>query len=975
MDKKQKPKPKATLSSKSSDIRKTKKVLLQEIEELRARLAESENVIKMAVNDAVQDGDGQGNVSGEAAKSVAGAKAGLSEGGSSLQDVAERNTAAEKLEDLSCFSGENPNPVLRVSADQKLVYFNTASKYLFPDWHCEVGRTIPLQVQKHISRVLCNGVPEEVEVAVGAKTFLLALAPILRAGYVNIYARDTTELKQTLKITQKNEQQLRRAMQLNRSFTFEWYVKTGEIIRAEECADILGLTGEAAIYDSGDGFFQKLPAKDKTLFKNTIKALTPENNTYRITYRFLRPDGGVVVLEEIGLGVFDENNILQYLTGTTADITEGKRAEERLRRHQQDLSRAQEIGQLGSWRMDVTKNILDWSDENYRIFGVPQDTQLTYESFLETIHPADRHYVDGKWQAALTGEPYDIEHRIVVNGNTKWVREKAYLEMDDTGNLVDAFGITQDITDRKVTENTLKFLLTFDAKGVREDFFKALTRYLSRTLDMSFACIERLAERNMVNKIAVFSENRFLDNITYGLENTPCADVLQNSVCCFPSKVRYLFPQDEVLQEMEAESYVGVILRSTRGDPIGFIAVIGRKPLINKELTINILQLVAVRAAGELERRSAERALAESEERLRLALQAGRMATWDYQISERKMIWNNAFYEMLGYEDGAVVPSYSALLNRVHPDDLYETQTALQATVDDRAEYRTEFRVALPDGAIRWLWMLGQNEYNDRGKAVRSYGVLLDVTESKENALQIQKLNHLLQEQVAKVNDANRELESFSHSVSHDLRTPLRFVNAIVQSLIDKYKEEEPEDLIQKLDMILQTSNEMGNLIQRLLTFSRANRAALKKSRVDIKQLFQSTYEKLQHNHTSNAPKFTLNDLPPCEGDKTLLSEVVLNLTGNAIKFTRNVNKPKITVGYREEKGKVVYFIKDNGVGFDMEKASSLFVPFNRLHNPNDYEGTGIGLALAKRILTRHGGRIWAEAELNKGATFYFSLQ
>ena len=329
---------------------------------------------------------------------------------------------------------------------------------------------------------------------------------------------------------------------------------------------------------------------------------------------------------------------------------------------------------------------------------------------------------------------------------------------------------------------------------------------------------------------------------------------------------------------------------------------------------------------------------------------------------------------MLGYEVGEVPPSNEALISRIHPDDLQNLQAALRTAIDEGHEYHREFRTCWPDGTVHWLWMHGGVERDAAGKTVRSYGVLLDVTETKENALRIEELNALLREHVAKVDAANKELEWFSHSVSHDLRTPLRFVTMIAHSLLEERKKHQQDDILEQLRMILQTTNEMATLIDNLLMFSRANQKPLKTYMVDLEEMFQTAIKQLQRLHDEKQYEVRIQDLPPCLGDEELLKQVAMNLLGNAFKFTRTRENPQVMIGCNTTDTEIIYSVQDNGVGFDTGKSASLFVPFHRLHDPNEFEGTGIGLALAKRIIERHGGRIWAESEIDKGATFYFTL-
>jgi signal transduction histidine kinase len=249
-----------------------------------------------------------------------------------------------------------------------------------------------------------------------------------------------------------------------------------------------------------------------------------------------------------------------------------------------------------------------------------------------------------------------------------------------------------------------------------------------------------------------------------------------------------------------------------------------------------------------------------------------------------------------------------------------------------------------------------------------------DITREKTAEQCIQELNNALQEHVAAVDAVNQELESYSHSVSHDLRTPLRFVNRVAHLLLYGPGADLSTAAAEQVNMILQATGEMGRLIENLLVFSQAARVPIKKRRLDLRRLFQDVVRELQHAQKGSVAEIDIQELALCQGDRTLLKEVAVNLLTNAVKFTRRRESARITVGCAETDGEAVYFVRDNGVGFDMNDSDLLFVPFHRLHKTADFEGTGIGLALVKRIIERHGGRIWAEGEVDKGATFHFTL-
>lgn len=249
-----------------------------------------------------------------------------------------------------------------------------------------------------------------------------------------------------------------------------------------------------------------------------------------------------------------------------------------------------------------------------------------------------------------------------------------------------------------------------------------------------------------------------------------------------------------------------------------------------------------------------------------------------------------------------------------------------------------------------------------------------DITREKKAERRIQALNKVLRKHAAELEIANKELESFSHFVSHDLRVPLRFINRVAHLLLQDHGVEPPDGTVQQVNLILESTNEMAKLIEDLLAFSRVSREPMRKRRVDMRKLAQEVLGELQHEEEGRDIEIDVQDLAPCQGDRALLKEVLLNLLENALKFTRPRKTAQIRVGCTETEGQTVYFVQDNGVGFAMAASEALFVAFHRVHKSSDFEGTGIGLALARRIIDRHGGRIWAEGEVNKGANFRFTL-
>ena len=237
----------------------------------------------------------------------------------------------------------------------------------------------------------------------------------------------------------------------------------------------------------------------------------------------------------------------------------------------------------------------------------------------------------------------------------------------------------------------------------------------------------------------------------------------------------------------------------------------------------------------------------------------------------------------------------------------------------------------------------------------------------------IKKLNQDLRRHVIQLEVTNKELESFSYSVSHDLRAPLRAINGYSSILKEELGEDASEETIRILDTIQKNATKMGVLIEDLLAFSRLGRKEIVKSDCNMNSIVKSVLEEI-NSSTRQKISISMENLAPCSADTALIKQVWTNLISNAVKFSSKKKTSKISVGSNIKDEEIVYFIEDNGAGFDMRYVEKLFDVFKRLHRTEEFEGTGVGLAIVQRIVTRHGGRVWAESRVDKGATFYFTL-
>jgi signal transduction histidine kinase/CheY-like chemotaxis protein len=284
--------------------------------------------------------------------------------------------------------------------------------------------------------------------------------------------------------------------------------------------------------------------------------------------------------------------------------------------------------------------------------------------------------------------------------------------------------------------------------------------------------------------------------------------------------------------------------------------------------------------------------------------------------------------------------------------------------------------VAAHDKAIGWLYVadrLGEGAFStDDGRIAMALGAQFAI--AWDSLGLYTELERLVAQRTAELQAANHELESFSYSVSHDLRGPLRAIDGFSSIVLRDHAAALPAEGQRYLGLVREGAQQMARLIDDLLTFAKSARQPIARRTVALKELVNQCVEEFQGEIAERKAEVAVGNLPDCRADAALLKQVLVNLLGNALKYTRKQPRAKIEVGCRSENGEQAIYVKDNGAGFDMKHAGKLFGVFQRLHHKEDFEGTGVGLAIVQRVVHRHGGRVWAEAEPGKGATFYFTL-
>jgi PAS domain S-box-containing protein len=411
---------------------------------------------------------------------------------------------------------------------------------------------------------------------------------------------------------------------------------------------------------------------------------------------------------------------------------------------------------------------------------------------------------------------------------------------------------------------------------------------------------------------------------------------------------------------------------------MGILSLISYRPNAYTDEDLRTLHALADHCGGALERIRTLEELTQSNERLRLALAASKMGIWTVELrGQPQYIGSPELEAVFGMKPGEFAQTQEAALALIHAEDRPLVRQAMAYALTDEDEHEVEFRFLPRNRPMGWMLVRGRAYKNSLGQPVRLAGVGIDITQLKQAEEEILRLNAELELRVGRrtsqLEATNKELEAFCYSVSHDLRAPLRSIRGFSEVLLERYGAGLDARGREFLRRACDSCAHMDTLIDDLLKLSRVSRAELAHQLVDLSAMAQNIAAELNKAEPQRDVQWVVAPDLQGVGDERLLRVVLENLLRNAWKFTSKHPGARIEFGFAP-KPEPAFFVRDNGAGFDMEFADKLFGVFQRLHSANEFPGTGVGLATVRRIVSRHGGRVWATGAVNQGAVFYFTL-
>ncbi len=605
---------------------------------------------------------------------------------------------------------------------------------------------------------------------------------------------------------------------------------------------------------------------------------------------------------------------------------------EKLTYIQQRLILAAEAGQVGIWDWDVVENNLIWDERMYQLYGISGETfKGAYEAWEAGVHPDDLEHVRQGIQDALNGiADFDTEFRVVwpEDRSIHLIRAKAIVIRDADGKAVRMIGTNWDTTqEREMSRETQMILDNVPAYIFYKDYNNKILR-----LNQSSADVMGLP----VNQIEGHQTEEFYDP---GMA------------------AKYLADDREVFESRKPK--LGIVEELILKDGTRGWMKTDKIPIADDDGQFNKILVVATDITA-LKR--AEEDLANSQRRLDLAVKGGGVGIWDWEdVRTGDLWWSERVYEILGFDRDEIDPTIEKFQELIFADDRKRVMEKFEAALKSDVAYDCKFRMMTKNSTHRWCQAQGEVIRNAANEPIRMTGTIVDIHDQELARQDLER--------------SNTELEQFAYVASHDLQEPVRKIIGFTQLFEDKYEGAVDAEGQSYIKYIVDGANRMQTLIQDLLQYSRTGQQELHLERVNVADVAREAIFDLQDIIEKLDAEVHIGELPDIAIHRSMIRQLFQNLIGNSLKYHGD-GKPRIEVEAQKNGRAWIFSIHDNGIGVDVEFAEQIFKIFQRLHGRTEYSGTGIGLALCRRIIEKHGGHIWldCENESKVGATFKFTL-
>ncbi|OEU43824.1 hypothetical protein BGV40_02065 [Methanosarcina sp. Ant1] len=896
------------------------------------------------------------------------------------------------------FMANNPNPVLRAGKDGTVLYSNMAGEPLLHEWGVVVGGKMPADITYFIQKVISQNIPEKMEVELGNRTYIIAFHPLPEEECVDMYGFDISEQRETEALLREANEQIQiQSEELNvsneelraQSDELHEYNKllhdseTGFRTLAENSPDLIarfdrqnhclysnpavaklyGIPLIAEFYGwSVSEFIDKTNSKlriDPKVAKFSEKQrenvfITGKSETVESKYKSSQgkeyyfntqivpefTDGGVVSVLAISRDITDIKKVETKLNETLDNLEEKvkertaelEKAYKSLLENERRFSEAQKVAHIGNWDWNIITNKLYLSDEVSRIYGCePQKLSLTRNDFLSYVHPDDRDYVDNSFNRALNEKPINIDYRIIlVNGEERVVHAQGEFIYNEENIPVRTRGTIQDITEQKKAEEKIRTLANTVESSNDAIITESVDGIITSWNKGAEIIYGYLAEEVLGKKFSILEPDNLKGEIKQFSEKIKMGEKIEHY------ETSRLKKDGTIINVSVSLSPVF----DTSGKLVALSAIV-------RDITESI----------------------KAKEALRLS-----------NIYNRSLIEASLDPLVIVGRDGKItdVNTSTEFVTGYSRDELIGTNFTDYFTESEKAKkvYQEVFNEGfVSDYALEIQHKNGKTTsilfnasvYKDEyGEVIGVFAAARDITERKKT----EKILKLKLEELAL---SNAELEQFAYVASHDLQEPLRMVVSYLQLLQRRYQGKLDEKADKFIYFAVDGASRMQSLINDLLEFSRVTTRAREPEPKDCEFILNQVLSDLELFIKENKATVSHDPLPEVMADYTQLVQLFQNLIVNGIKF-HGKEAPKIHISAEKIASEWVFSVRDNGIGIDPQYSEKIFEVFKRLHKKEEYPGTGIGLAICKKIIERHGGHIWVESELGKGSTFCFTL-